>query len=496
MISLLAVAVGCNSESEYEIEQQTTVYKSTVVKGFNLQADDSVLVSLDSVFFSIDLSNRLIFNADSLPKGTKVNALKVKISTELTGNVQLIFNHGAGTADTTVSYLATPNEKIDFSNGPVTLRVTSYDGTYTADYQLKVNVHQSIPDTLCWSLMEQASLPTLLTSLKGVKALNVGDKALVFTIDGDGNACRAESDDIAAGGWKNMTVTLPAGVNIRSITAFNGELYAVAAGRLYKSGDMGSTWSDTSVAMTWIYGTSGDQLLGCNGGKGVNYPSGVQFDLPKDMPVESTSTTVSYTTQWSSEPYTLSVGGRKADGTLSGGAWGWDGQQWARVDVQSSLPQLENVTLFKYYTYVTNTKSWQIKRYESLFALGGRDADGQVTNLLYVSTDQGFSWSKAGELLQMPESMPGFEAASVIVQNTLLNTAMTSRAGSIWSPVEMPKIPAWFEIESIPATRVTQAVTEWECPYIYLIGGMDNSHRVIDSMWRGVINRLRFNPRY
>lgn len=495
LAALLSITAACNDTSEAELDQQLATYQSTAVKGFNLQADDSVLVSLDSVFFSIDLVNRQIFNADSLPKGTKTNALKVKVSTDLTSNVQLIFSRASG-ADTTVNYLSTPNEEIDFSQGPVTLRITSYDGTYTADYQLKVNVHKSVPDTLCWSRMAQAAIPTSLTSPTGVKALKSGDKSLVFTTDAAGNACRAESDDIALGGWKNTAVALPSGINIKTITAFDNALYAVASGKLYKSADNGSMWTDTSVAMTWIYGVSGTQLLGCNGTTGVSYPSGAQTALPQDMPVSNTSGTVSFTTKWSAEPYTLTVGGRKADGTLSNGAWAWDGEQWARIDARSSIPELENITLFKYYTYVTNTSNWEIKRYETLFALGGRKADNTVTNRLYLSTDQGFSWSEAGELLQMPESMPGFDAASVIVQSTLLNLNMTTRAESMWTPIESRHVPAWFEIESLPASRVSQAVTEWECPYIYLIGGYGDNGAIINTMWRGVINRLRFNPRY
>jgi hypothetical protein len=41
---------------------------------------------------------------------------------------------------------------------------------------------------------------------------------------------------------------------------------------------------------------------------------------------------------------------------------------------------------------------------------------------------------------------------------------------------------------------VTQAVTEWECPYIYLFGGEDTAGNTFNTIWRGVINRYTFKP--
>ena len=35
---------------------------------------------------------------------------------------------------------------------------------------------------------------------------------------------------------------------------------------------------------------------------------------------------------------------------------------------------------------------------------------------------------------------------------------------------------------------------EWDCPYIYLVGGRDANGRVNNSIWRGAINRLTFVP--
>lgn len=503
LIAVLSMAVACNDDSDTDIEQPASTYKSVAVKSFSLQEDDSVLVNLDSVFFSIDLVERRIFNADSLPKGTPVNALKISVGTDLTSNVELIVPRGAGVADTTINYLNNPNDTIDFSHGPVTLRITSYDGSLTADYQIKVNVHNSIPDTLCWTQMEQATIPTNLRSFTASKAVKTTDKSLIFTIDKDGNGCRASSADPSSAEWIKESISYPVDVNLKTMTASGENLYVIAGTTLYKSTDAGSTWDNTGIAMTWIYGTSEGDIIGCNATdrKSICYPSGKTATLPADMPIKNTSSTVSYTTKWTEAPYTIFVGGRLADNTLSSGTWAWDGSQWARVDVQSVMPALEDISLFSYYTYNVNTANWSVRRVETLYALGGRDKDGLTWNKLYISSDQGFTWSVAGELLQMPESMPDFAAASVIIDSTTMYDTHTratagGREGTFWTPVAISPIPAWFRVETAPSTRVSKPVTQWECPYIYLIGGIDDDGRAIDRMWRGVINRLQFIPRY
>lgn len=498
LLGLLSMTVSCN-DNDNTIDQQTT-YRSVAVKSFNIIKDDSVLVNLDSVFFSIDLVERRIYNADSLPKGTKIDRLLLNIGTDLTSKIELIVPLGEEKGDTTINYLTNPKDSVDFSHGPVTMKVTSYDGTYTANYQIKVNVHNAVPDTLCWNKLESGKIPTNLHDLTAVKAVDCDGKSLVFTTSASGKACRAATADIAAGGWTFADITLPAAANPATITVLDKTLFMIAGNTLWQSADEGLTWTSTAVPMTWIYGVAGDQLLGCNTNaarRGVSYPSGTTYDLPAGMPVSNTSSTVTFTTKWSSEGFTVIVGGRKDDGSLSSGTWGWDGYSWTQTDVNSAIPAIEGVSLFKYYTYVTNTDSWVIRKTETLFALGGREADGTVANTIYISTDQGFTWTMAGDLLQLPVSMPHFYGTSIIIKSTLLDINSTIRsASSAWTPVDMPSLPAWYQIETPVATRVSKPVTEWQCPYLYMIGGYGDKGVVVDQMWRGVINRLRFNPRY
>ena len=114
MLATLLAAMGfagCNSEKE---DIATVSYSSVAVEGFSLAADDSVLANLDSVFFTIDLNNALIFNADSLPVGTDVSKLVVKVNTTSVGGVELIVPR-PGMTDSVYNYLANQHDSIDFS---------------------------------------------------------------------------------------------------------------------------------------------------------------------------------------------------------------------------------------------------------------------------------------------------------------------------------------------------------------------------------------------
>ena len=57
---------GCNS-SDTPWNNDPANYSGTQITSFNLKADKAILNNLDSVFFSIDLIDARIFNANPLP---------------------------------------------------------------------------------------------------------------------------------------------------------------------------------------------------------------------------------------------------------------------------------------------------------------------------------------------------------------------------------------------------------------------------------------------
>jgi hypothetical protein len=93
--------------------------------------------------------------------------------------------------------------------------------------------------------------------------------------------------------------------------------------------------------------------------------------------------------------------------------------------------------------------------------------------------------------MQMPECVP----AMADMQGFVYQSVLTTRSGAgEWQSFATRRIPSWLIPYSAPASRVTEAITEWECPYIYLFGGVDANGTLFDTIWRGVINRYTFKP--
>ena len=160
-----------NDDDEYSYSEST---QTTLVKGFALQADAEVLASLDSVHFTIDYDNGLIYNADSLPVGTDISGLKVTVEF-LNGVSSAIFKITGATqqADTTIEYTSSMTRKLDFT-GKTVLTVTSSDQTQVKDYEVKVLVHKYNPDSLIWNQSWRRDLPGYRASAVAHKVVEQG----------------------------------------------------------------------------------------------------------------------------------------------------------------------------------------------------------------------------------------------------------------------------------------------------------------------------------
>lgn len=468
------IAAGSCNRAEEDVRQTAT---SAAVSGFSIQKDDSVLANLDSVFFSIDLVRGLIFNADSMPVGTDVTHLIPTIST-LNGCAEALLTVSrAGKADTTYNYLTNPSDSIDFTN-PVKLRITSPDGLTTRNYTIYVNVHKVDADSLEWARIDRRSLPSTFAYPTSQHTTRGGDRLYCLT-EYMGNYCLAtlENDLMSLNGpspdlgtWEKIAVDFPVTPLIDTFTATEDELFIIGDDlMLYSSGDGGASWTATGMTWSWIYGAYGSELLGYNtDGKVQSYPSEKVMTLPTGMPVSGTSSPNTYEFAMSDVAQMLVVGGRRADGTLSPDTWGYDGNSWARVSKRALPAGIEYPAVAAYYTFNVRT-DWNVTTYPTLVLIGGRLADGTINTTVYISNDYGFNWMKAGDKLQLPSYMPALYSSQAIVISSTLH-----------GNVNLPKI-------SKPSET-------WECPYIYLFGGINADGNTSNNVWRGVINRLKFKP--
>lgn len=504
LIALMALlSTSCNSKSDDEQEGQNISYTSTVISSFSLVEDEEVLRNLNTVFFTIDLDNALIFNAQPLPKGTKVSSLGVTIGTGVLSAINISYIDDNG-ATQTIDYMADSSAKINFSHGPATVTVTSGDGNHTRSYKITVNVYDVDADLLAWDDASRAELPTNLgiDNVKAAKAVDYNGQPLVLTSDGQGALCIATCADIDNPQWTYTIPVMPYNtpdgrVDVSTLTVCGDNLYMTAGDNLLlTSSDGGRQWGVADSPMTYIYGTYGDRLLGnlkdASGNYSlVEYPSGTTSAMPAGFPVSGTSQMLAYEKLWMESPISMMMGGTLADGSLTDACWAYDGTTWCNIAV-TPAPKRTGVTLVPYFVYRTASTSWVTTKLTAFLAMGGTNPDGTLSKEVYVSTDFGAHWLKADAPLQLPDALPAFTGASGLVYSQTMSVDRPST--SAWEAVASNEMPLWISRNYIKDETGVTPITEWECPYIYLIGGHGADGAIDKNIWRGVINRLKFKP--
>lgn len=491
-ISILIAALSygilssCSADNEDE-EWNVLTYSNVAVKEFKLGKNDSILANLDTVFFSIDLNRGRIFNADSLPKGTRINGLTVSITLPEVSRAMIYFTGEKGRDS--IDYTKSSTDTINFANGPVTLSLTSADGLATRDYLISVNVHRQNPDSLAWGSTALRALPTDLSLPVRSRSVELDGKYYCLTASATGEIDLAATSNLQ-GDWDVTSVTLPEGANISSFSAADHKLFILNdKGRLFASADMARSWTDTGVDMAHIYGAYGSELLGAArryDGRYValSFPSATDpaaaVELPERCPVRGTSTLLVYTSEWSDKPMAIFTGGADASNRLSGSSWGFDGTRWADISIVPGLPR-QGMVVVPYIGYRSD-KYWITRDYRILMAFGGASESGVNDNELWITFDRGLHWVRGGVSLQPSSGLPALSFASAFVQDQTLSTTL-DRSDDEWTLCSEAVLPSHASIDY-----------SWECPYIYIVGGYTNASILSPTIWRGAINRLTYKP--
>ncbi|MDE6396689.1 MAG: hypothetical protein K2K84_05410 [Muribaculaceae bacterium] len=476
---------ACNSSEE------TTEYipSNAAVRSFSLTADSKVLPNLDSVYFSIDLFTGEIFNADSLPYGTKTSALVPVILTNGSSVAELSVPRPNQT-DTLMNYLENSTDSVDFSNGPVKLRIVSLDGRTERNYTIRVNVHTVPTDTLTWSRLDRGNLPSVF---QVVSEQHTAENAGTFycLTRYENRYSMAVSTD-PAGPWDAAEVTLPANARVNTLTATTDGIFILDdSSNLFTSTDNGATWTKTGATMTNMIGAYQKNVIGTkktgHDWSIVSFPDNKTWALPEGFPVSGASIPVNYRFEMSVSPQMLIVGGRNANGNLVDRSWAFDGDQWADI-TRSAMPEkLENMAVVPYFNIITDTLSWRVSSRSSvMLAMSGNRADGTPNDTVYLSRDFGMHWSKAPDNLQIPTSVIPSRTNAQAYAYTSKVTARSGRGNisTIWMPVGYSAI----------RSRATAPITEWEAPYIYLFGGTNAEGTMYNTVYRGAITEFTFKP--
>lgn len=481
------LATSCNKKDDEPTTDETYISTASVaVTAFSLTADARVMKNLDSVFFSIDIDHGVIFNADSLPKGTNITKLIPKISyptSVKSATIEMRYgSHRIGTVD----YIKNSNDTIDFT-GEVYLTLGTDNNAVTKTYTLKVNVHKADPDTIYWDKMATLSLPSRMAAPKSQKTVESNEKLTTLIEESDGTFTIAQTSDIFEGNWSRQPFNpgFTPRINTLTVGADNSLYLLDEEGNLHTSAD-GSAWTQCGSGWQEIIGNYKDILLGTTL-KGttptmISYPESeyTSVALPAEFPLYGFSSAMEITSKWSPEPTIIVFGGYpfRADGKSP--SWAFDGSQWVDI-AENALPALSGLSVINYYSYLQSASSSLLKEFEVYLAFGGKDSSGGINNTIYVSYDHGINWQRAQDYMQMPEGVK----AGYMVDALPVGYAMESNLSNRWKVVPSKRrLP--FQIDG--------DLIKWDCPYIFLFGGEDNTGILNPQIRSGVLQRLTFEP--
>ncbi len=483
MMTMLLTFGACNSKDD-PAEKNFGKDSSVAVTAFKLSdTDNSSKFRLDSVFFSIDLENGVIFNADSLPLGTNVTKLVPVISYPSSVSEAIITMEGGAVRTGDVDYKTSPSDSIDFS-GNVFLKLTAQDGKTERTYRLKVNVHKVPSDSLMWTEVGTASLPSRTGAPTAQKSARSGDTVYTMVREDDGTLTLATTQNPGPDSWAKTAVTEPRTFDVRSFTATEGNFYILDdRGELYMSRDA-KTWTATRQIWVSLLGGYNGVAIGIRSQNGqllhTSYPV-VHGEpaLEPGFPVRESSALCSFTTKWNPNPIALLAGGTDVDGNAVGAVWAYDGYDWAQIASRSDMA-LRQPTLIPYYAIRAVPKGNTATELEmsAWLLTGGQRPDGTLNRDVLISYDNGVNWQRAVDYLQLPQELPSFRAADAVV----LERDMSADVQDYWKArARLPHTLNGFDVS-------------WQCPYIYLFGGYGEDGNFMARVRRGVLARLAFTP--
>ncbi|MCF0180674.1 MAG: hypothetical protein HUK11_00195, partial [Muribaculaceae bacterium] len=251
VVALVAMTLDSCSKSE-DSGSDTVIYgtstSSALLTSFSLKANTKVLDALDSIHFTIDQQRGLVYNADSLPKGTDVTKLLTTLSFGATVKqaVFVISNGERVKEETSITYKDSSTDSIDFS-GDVMLNITSSDGTKMMRYKVMVNVHKCIPDSVYFPLTDRRDLPAAADDNYALGMTQ--HQGTFYSIVNNSNGMYLATASTPVGKWDTKKISLPFTPDEASLISDGNKFYILDnAGNLYSSTDC-ENW--TAAGVVW-----------------------------------------------------------------------------------------------------------------------------------------------------------------------------------------------------------------------------------------------------
>lgn len=416
MVFLMLFAISCKQESS----NTNVISEEAVITSFYLYSDS--INYIDDYSFTIDNDSMLIYNYDSIAYGTEIDSLAFVLNPRF---------HKVYINDS-IDYYSLTSIYLDFTK-EVKFTVVAADKTTSADYRVRVNVHQVDPDTFIW---KNVNSKVFEGDASTAKAVYVNERFVYLAVV-DGELVVNESVDGAS--WTSI---VPTGLDVdlakldlNNLVATEDCMYAEEGGRLYKSVD-GTAWSVVDAT-----GVEVDRLLFAMNGKvyaitatgSVAQLDGTEWSdlgaLPAGFPVEGGAVLVADAPSGKGRVFV--VGGIDKDGNYLSSVWSSeDGVYWS--DMTGGKEQ------FTPRAYAA------VAQYgEGLMLFGGIAEGGEkvVDDAQLFSKDYGMTWSEP-------------------------------KAKSVVDSLYVPR----YEHSAIVTPE----------GYVYLVGGRASAEGTINDVWQGL----------
>ncbi len=400
-------------EVDYRPESSITAFSvGTLYRTFlgkdSLGNDTLFVDSLDlSAYpFAINQLTREIENKDSLPVGTHIDKVVVNVTSD-TGVT--VYTKRTSSSDAGKDTLLTSTDSLDFTLGPIEMKVMTYTGTYGAPYRVKVNVHRQVPDSLQWS--RPFERPFVSGPLTRQKAVYSGERLFVFGETEENapvveymtlgyqfvNTVAVQAEPSA---WKR--VALPEGADPYSAVAAQGTIFFLVDGALYAMNPADASFAPYATSegpsrlsrllagtadsrSGWLYAVADGHSWTCSLADGRWTDEGVsELPLADDLRVVSAVVPVDYNRQFvnvvTMSQHPVATDSMAVVGTRLTNDASWRMLQ-APVD-SLSCPNIVDPTLL-YYD-------------EVLYAFGGEAVNNTYTyapfTKLFRSSNNGLEW--------------------------------------------------------------------------------------------------------
>lgn len=406
--------------TSFSINDILTKVSSTTAAGKDTTVTQKVYGS--SYTFAIDQLAGVVYNIDSLPKGTDVTHVTTNMTIE-GGSVYYYQN------EETKVY--SKEDSIDFSK-PVRFTVYSADGKGSRNYYIRLNVHQTDVDSLVWTRIEENNFHA--GHMTAEKMVQLRDYLMVFgEMDGVPTVMGGQLKNNFHFSQKEWALNGVSGeVDYSSIVAHENAIYLLADGKLYSS-LFAVDWTPESPERTFtsMVGVIDGKLCLNEGGTIVACDP---YEWSTDNRVEH------FTHDWevvqtvdealfpvspsvvSSRLRTNTDIGRT---TLFGYPQGYTGNNvsiWTKLTTDptwtyyqpiegngQACPALERLTVVDYD--------------DKLYAFGGAAKDGssKAFEAIFTSTDGGITWWKQRKKIGFPEELKGYDEPFACVVDTERN---------------------------------------------------------------------------